>query len=86
MLNSWALLPNLQSLVYLLLVFRDDEARLSVVDDILYFLSHRVLVGRHGHAAERLCSNHRPVKARAVISDNDKGVVADESKIGKASR
>ena len=57
-LNSWALLANLQSLVYLLLVFRDDEARFSVVDDILDFLSHRILVGRHGHTAERLCRDH----------------------------
>ena len=77
------MLSDLQSLVYLLLIFGNNETRLGMVNDILDFLCYRVLIGRHGNTAKCLRRNHGAIKGRSVITDDDKGVVADKAKVGE---
>jgi hypothetical protein len=76
----------MQELVDLLLVLHHREPRLRVVHDELHLLLDRVLIERHGHAAERLRGEHRPVERGAVVT-HDRGLVAPrEAERGQPQR
>ncbi len=61
---------NLEELVDLLLVLDDGEVDLRIGQHVDHLLRDRVLIERDRHAAQRLCSGHRPVEPRAVVADD----------------
>jgi hypothetical protein len=77
------LLPNAQELVDLLLVLRDGEPRLGVVDDVGQLLLDGVLVERHRDAAERLRGEDGPVQLGAVVADHGHLVAPGEPERGQ---
>ena len=85
-LEPGALRAHVQELVHLLLVLDHREPRLRVVHDVLHLLLDRVLVERHGHAAEGLGGQHRPVERRPIVADDGGLVAAREAERGQPER
>ena len=81
-----AALLDQDQLVDLLLVLDDGETHLGVVEDIGHLIGDRVLVDRHGHAAQGLRRGDRPVEPRAVVADDRQLVAAREPERLKAAR
>ena len=71
-------------LVDLLLVLHDREFRLGVVEHVGHFVGDRVLVGRHGNAADALHGRKRGVEPRAVVADDGHDVAALEAQLAQA--
>ncbi len=61
---------RLEHLVDLLLVLDDRVRDLRVVQHEDEFGGRRVLVHRHGDAAQRLRGRHRPIESRPVVADD----------------
>ena len=75
-----------QHLVDLLLVFGHDDRHLGVVEHEGQLAGNGVLVERHGHAAERLRGELRPVEARPVVAEHRQLVAALEACRRQAQR
>ena len=73
-------------LVDLLLVLHDGELHLGVVEDVGHLVGHRVLVDRHGDAADALHRREGRVEARAVVADDGHRVAAVEPQLAQAER
>ena len=69
-----------QNLVDLLLVLGDDHRHLGVVEHVGKLAGNRVLVERHGHAAQRLRRELCPVEAGAVVAEHGQLVAALEAR------
>jgi hypothetical protein len=85
-LEAGALRAHVQELVHLLLILDHREPHLRVVHDVLHLLLDRVLVQRHGHAADRLGGQHSPVERRAIVADDGGLVAARETERGQPER
>lgn len=70
LLQLRAALPHAEQLIHLLLIFHHGETRFRVIQNKLDFIGHRILIQRHGHAADALHRDHRPVELRPVVTDN----------------
>ena len=70
MLELMQLILNLDNLVDLFLVGANHKARLTVAQSKGHLFSRRVLIKRHRHSTSHLSGNHRPIKVRAVATDN----------------
>ena len=78
--------PQRQDLVDLLLVLGHDHPDFGVVQHIGHLARDRVLVHRHGDAAEALRRELRPIKPRAVVADHRELVAAAKATRGEAER
>ncbi len=76
------LIHDLQQFIDLLLVFDDGNVNAGILQHESHFLSHGILVHRHGNPAEHLGGAHRPVQARAVVADDGDSVSALEAQLG----
>ena len=83
-LNLGELLPHLQDFIDLLLIFRQDQLGVGVIDDILNFRGDSVLINRHRHATESFGCHQRPVQLRAIVTDDGKLIIALKAEVGEA--
>ena len=77
---------NLDHLVDLLLVARDDEARAAMLQHIGHLFGHRVLVERNRNRSHHLRRDHRPVEHRTVAADDGDVVAAPDPECQKTRR
>src|SRR5579883_662811 len=72
-----------ENLIDLLLILGQHKARFRMLDNVLDLTRDRVLIERHGHAAERLRRDEPPVQLWAVIADDRELVATLETERGK---
>ena len=73
-------------LVDLLLVLHDGELHLRVVEHVGHLVGHRVLVDRHGDAADALHGGEGRIESRPVVADDGHRVAALEAELAQADR
>jgi hypothetical protein len=71
-------LAALDQLVHLFLIFGNGEPDAGVLQHILQFLRHGILVHGHRNPAQALRRGHGPIEARTVVADDGKAVAAAE--------
>ena len=85
-LDLGQLVPHLQDLIHLLLIFGQDHPGVGVIDDVLHFRGDGILINGDRHTSERLRRHQRPVQLGAIVTDDGQLIMALKAKLGKSER